>query len=373
MANSDRIHFLGNLRAFVILLVIFLHGSLTYMVNAPVWWYVVDPQSSLLFTVLVLLVDVPIMQAMFFISGYLAMPSLQKRGAAGFLKEKVVRIGIPWVAGVLLLAAPTTYLNYYSRGVPMGLFEFWGTDFWTKLYQQSVYWYLGILMLMFVLLALVYVSSLRLQSSQVLVRQPSWKLWISFGALMSVCFLVINLFYNIDDWKNFGYLFVFQPLRLPLYFGYFVLGIYARQGSWFTADGYKPGLAGWASASFISGLLYLGLRMSVPATALNSELPIKVITAILFNSFCLSSLMAALALFQTRLNGAGRVWQSLSFSSYAMYYFHPLILYPLALVFLTVQMPLIPKALTVILLGILLSWFFSSQVVRKLPILREVF
>ena len=111
MANSDRIHFLGNLRAFVILLVILLHGSLTYMVNAPVWWYVVDPQSSLLFTVLVLLVDVPIMQAMFFISGYLAMPSLQKRGAAGFLKEKVVRIGIPWRQVCRLLHGQQGFLD----------------------------------------------------------------------------------------------------------------------------------------------------------------------------------------------------------------------------------------------------------------------
>ena len=116
---TNRINFLGNLRGFVVVLVIVLHGSLTYMLNAPAWWYVINPQNSLLFTAIVLLIDVPIMQIMFFVAGYFAMPSLQKRGAAGFVREKLLRIGIPWLLGVLLLTPPTTYLIYLSHKVPM--------------------------------------------------------------------------------------------------------------------------------------------------------------------------------------------------------------------------------------------------------------
>jgi len=97
MPPSKRLYFLDNLRAFVIMLVIVLHASITYMAYAPVWWYVLNPQNSLFFTMLVLLIDVPIMQIMFFISGYFAMPSLQKRGSASFLKDKCIHIGIPWV------------------------------------------------------------------------------------------------------------------------------------------------------------------------------------------------------------------------------------------------------------------------------------
>ena len=149
MSQSNRIYFLDNLRAFVVVLVIVLHGSMTYMAFAPDWWYVVDRQTSLLFTMLVLLIDVPIMPIMFFIAGYFALPSLDKRGTRGFVTEKTVRVGLPWAFGAIFLAPLTAYMTYVSRQISMGYLEFWATDFWTKLYQQSVYWYLGVLFAMF--------------------------------------------------------------------------------------------------------------------------------------------------------------------------------------------------------------------------------
>jgi len=251
MPPAKRLYFLDNLRAFVIMLVIVLHASITYMAYAPVWWYVLNPQNSLFFTMLVLLIDVPIMQIMFFISGYFAMPSLQKRGSASFLKDKCIRIGIPWVLGSLLLAPPVAYLTYFSRQVPVGFLEFWRTDFWTKLYQQSVYWYLGILFLFFLLLALVYKWNSCLKASLPRLTRPSWKLFVGFTALMTVFFLVINLFYNIDDWSHLWYLFVFQPVRLPLYIGYFFLGIYAQQHDWLSAEGYRPAISTWLPSSLL--------------------------------------------------------------------------------------------------------------------------
>jgi len=112
MNQSGRITFLDNLRAFVIVLVVILHGSMVYMVGAPEWWYVVDTQNSLFFTILVLLIDVPIMLIMFFIAGYFAMPSLVKRGPEQFLKDKFIRVGAPWLVGVFFLAPLTAYMVY---------------------------------------------------------------------------------------------------------------------------------------------------------------------------------------------------------------------------------------------------------------------
>ncbi len=373
MTTSNRLYFLDNLRAFVILLVIVLHGSMSYMAYAPVWWYVVDPQTSLFFTQLVLLIDVPIMQIMFFISGYFAMPSLHKRGAKSFLKDKSFHIGLPWVVGALFLAPPVAYLTYYSRQAPMGFLEFWRTDFWTKLYQQSVYWYLGILMLLFALLVLVYANSKRLQASPRTATKPSWVWLLAFLALMTAGFFAIHLFFYIDAWANFYYVFTFQPLRLPLYLGYFILGLYARQHNWLTDEGYLPRLRVWAPIFLFSGAAYLALRLSPEGGSASPAAPARAIVAILFNVFCLASLMAALAFFKTRVNSAAPLWSKLAASSYGMYYFHPLILYPLTYLFLPVPLPVGIKAPTVILLGALLTWAFTSQVVRRIPLLREIF
>jgi glucans biosynthesis protein C len=371
MSLAQRIHFIDNLRAAVILLVVVLHGSMTYMAYAPAWWYVINPQTSLFFTALVLAIDVPIMPVMFFISGYFVLPGLQRRGAAAFLKDKAWRIGLPWLLGVLLLAPPTAYLSYYSRHVPMGLLEFWQTDFWTKAYQQSVYWYLGILLTLFLALALVYQWRPGLPARLARGAWPAWPLLAGFAALMAAGFLVLNLFFDLDAWQNAGYVLVFQPLRLPLYAGYFALGVYAQRQGWFTAEGYRPGLANWGAGSLLLGAVYVGWRLSPVSSS--PDLWSKALTALLFNAFCLTTLMGALALFQAKVNGAGRVWRSLSANSYGIYYFHPLLLYPLAYVFVAVPLPLALKAFSVISLGTLLTWLFSRQIVRKLPLLRDIF
>lgn len=370
--TTRRVYFLDNLRAFVILLVIVLHGSMTYMAYAPSWWYVLDPENSLFFTALVLLIDVPIMLILFFIAGYFALPSLQKRETGLFLKDKLVRIGLPWIFGVLVLAPPTAYLIYYSRDVPVSLGQFWMTDFWGVMYQQSVYWFLGILFLAFGLLSLVYILSPALSELKQTVAHPSWLLLVGFGALMTAGYLLINQFYPQDAWTHAWYLFMFQPLRVPLYFGYFGLGIYAYYRGWFTPAGYRPRLAVWLPLFVISGLLYVGYRFIIPSEV-QTTLLLKTGNALLFNSFCLASLLTGAGLFERYFNVATPFWRSQATNSYGIYYVHPLILYPLALIFIPVDLPLFLKAGVVIMLAMLLSWAVSAFVLKKAPLLRKVF
>ncbi|MEW5959814.1 MAG: acyltransferase family protein [Chloroflexota bacterium] len=372
MSSSERIYFLDNLRAFVILLVVVLHSSMTYMAYAPSWWYVVDTNTSLFFTMLVLVIDVPVMLIMFFVAGYFALLSLAKKGPGKFLQDKFVRVGTPWLVGVLLLAPPTAYMIYFSRRVPVGLVEFCRRDFWGEMYQQSVYWFLGILFLFFVILSLIYALSGRLRSLRPTVSLPSWKPFLIFGALMTAGFLLMNQFFPLDAWSRAGYLFVYQPLRAPLYLGYFVLGLYAYQQGWFTANGYRPRLMPWASLCVGSGLLYLGYRLTIPTPA-QTALMLKAGNAILFNTFCLSALITGAALFQRKVNGPGFFWQTQAANSYGIYYVHPLILYPLAYVFVGLSLPIFLKAPLLIILAILLSWAVSALILKKAPVLRRVF
>ncbi len=371
MPTAKRLFFLDNLRAFVVILVIVLHGSMSYMAYAPQWWYVLDPQNSLLFTMLVLLIDVPIMPILFFIAGYFALPSLDRRGIKAFVREKTVRVGLPWVFGALILAPLIAYMTYFSRHVPMGYLQFWATDFWTKLYQQAVYWYLGILFAMFLVLALVYKSSPRLRKSGAAGAAPTWKLFVLFVALTGAGFLLGGLIFPPDTWSHV-YVFVFQPLRLSFYIGYFILGLYAQRHGWFRPDGYHPSAWPWVWTCVISGLAYLGIRMAAPSSP-QAPIHIQTLTALLFSVFCMAALFAGAAVFQERLNGDGRTWKSLAANSYGMYYVHPLILYPLAYVFVALTLPVFLKAFLVITLAVVVSWLVSAFVLKKLPGLRKVF
>jgi len=373
VARGARLFFLDNLRAFVVVLVVVLHGSITYMVDAPEWWYVVDSRSSLLFTAVVLLVDVPIMLIMFFIAGYFAIPSLAKRGAEAYLHSKFVRLGAPWVVGVLFLAPLIAYMSYYSRGVPMSYPQFWASDFWTVAFQQSVYWFLGVLLLLHLTLVMAYEGGDRLRGAKQRLSTPTWKLFVLFWALMSLGMLVMNQFFPVDAWYNRFYLLVFQPLRVPLYIGYFWLGVLASLRGWFSPAGYQPRILPWGALWAVSGALYLHFRFfAMPATP-EPTLAIQTAYAMLFNAFCLSSLMAGAALFQQKVNSSTPFWSSLSANSYGIYYIHPLILYPLAYLFLPLSWPLAIKATVLILLAILLSWAVSAMVLTRAPVVRRAF
>jgi glucan biosynthesis protein C len=367
VSAAGRLYFLDNLRAVVIALVVVLHGCITYMVNAPTWWYVLDPHNSLAFTLVVLAIDVPIMPIMFFIAGYFALPSLQKRGSRQFLKDKCLRVGLPWVLGVIFLAPLTTYMIYVSRHVPMGYLQFWASDFWTKLYEQSVYWFLGILLLLFAGLAWMFEISPRLRAAAPRPSPRAGRALLVFGVLVTAAFVAVNQAYPIDAWSS-NYVFVYQPVRVPLYVGYFILGIYAQQRGWFRAGGFNPKIRPWLGAALLSGLYYLASRMFAPATPL-----LGVVTAVLFNAFCLTSLLAGVALCQRYLNGAGRFWHSQAASAYGIYYAHPLILYPLAYALAAVSLPLAVKALVLIVPTLLLAWGVSALVLRRLPILNHMF
>ena len=367
MQTSNRLYFLDNLRAFVIILVIVLHGSMTYMAFAPTWWYVVDPQTSEVFTQLVLLLDVPIMPILFFLAGYFALPSLQKRGTWLFLKEKFVHIGLPWIFGALVLAPLITYMTYVSRHISMSFLQFWATDFWGPMYQQAVYWFLGILMCLFLGLGFVYSRSDRLRLSTRRISLPTRKLFVIFGTVMTVAFIAINLFFNIDNWSHI-YVLVFQPVRVPLYIGYFILGLYAERRGWFTVDGFNPELGPWGGTCFLTGVWYLGCRWTSAAP----NVLLMLTTDILFNVFCLSALIAGVMFFKQKVNSANAVWVSLAANSYGIYYVHPLILYPLAYLLVGISLPLILKALALILITILLAWGVSA-LLKRLPVVRAMF
>jgi len=369
MSDRPRLFFLDNLRAFVIVMVIVLHASITYMAYAPEWWYVLDPDRSDLFTMLVLLVDVPTMPALFLVAGYFALPSLERRGAGGFIREKTVRLAIPWAFGVVFLAPLATYMTYVSRDVPMSYLEFWATDFWGPMFQQSVYWFLGVLFALFVLLAWVHAASPRLRATGPSVEVPRPRLFVAFIALTAAGSILFAPSFGLDDWLPLSLLFVVQPARIAFYVGYFALGIYAERRGWFSAAGFRPSLGPWGWGCVLAGLAYLGFRWTVsPATV-----PERAVAALLFATFCLTAVIAGIALFQRRFDGAGPAWRTLAANSFGIYYLHPLVLYPLAYVLLDLPAASLAKAAILVAVTLVVSLAVNALVLKRLPGLRRMF
>jgi glucan biosynthesis protein C len=368
--TPPRLVFLDNLRATVIALVVVLHASITYMAYAPDWWYVLDRRRSLLFTAIVLLVDVPIMPALFFIAGYFALPSFRRRGPRNFIREKAIRLGLPWVIGVVFLAPLTTYMTYVSRDVPTGYLKFWTTDFWGPMFQQSVYWFLGILFVAFLLVAWMWgTQPEEVRTSEPRPERPGVPVFVAVVAVTAAWAIAAASSFGLDDWQRLGWLFVIQPARLAFYAGYFLLGIYAERHAWFGAAGYRPEPGPWGLGSLFAGFSYLVFRLDgYPATwGRRAE------AAIFFATFCLAAIMAGIALFQRLADGGNGGWRSLSSNAYGIYYVHPLILYPLAYLIRGLAAPAFVKATILIVVTLAASLAVSALVLRRLPGLRRIF
>lgn len=369
-SSPNRLYFLDHLRAVVILLVIVLHASITYMAFPPEWWYVLEPENSLFFTAVVLLLDVPLMLILFFVAGFFAYPSIERHGVKSFLRQKAKRLGLPWVVGVVFLAPPVAYLITVTRNFAKPYLEFWLTDFWGPFYQQSVYWFLGILLLLFALFALAYNAEPRLQHVPRQAEMPTWRPFAVVAGLTTLWFFLVSTAVPVDTWSSALKLFTFQPARLLLYASYFCLGIYADRKGWFREDGYQPPTDKWLLLTFVTGGLYLAFRFSG-----NDEVTLVtlLLQAVLFNAFCFAGVIGSVTLFYHAYNQAGRLWASLDRNAFAIYYLHPIILYPAAYVALSLAMPIFLEVALLVVGTAVVSWGLSTAVLTRWPILRDIF
>jgi surface polysaccharide O-acyltransferase-like enzyme len=365
---------LDNLRLFVVLAVVVLHAAMSYMAYAPEWWYVVDPPGSLFFLLLVLAVDVPIMPILFFLAGYFAWSSIRSQGPRRFVAGKSVRIGLPWVAGVVLLAPPTAYIMLYSRGVDVGLFEFWRGPYWDVFYQQSVYWFLGVLFLLFVVtagIAALPVGRRWLDREVDLCSDGSRrKRYLALGVFWvatALAFFLVHQRVALDTWHNWNYLLMIQPNRLPLYIGYYFLGLYAGRGRWLHREWLRderawPRLATWSAVALVTLTGYLANRILIPAEARTDAL-VQLTTAILFTATVMAALLFSLALARVVLDHLSPRWARLARASYWIYFLHPLVLYPLVMALRELSwLPAGVKFVVAVVASVGVSWGIAEVV-----------
>ena len=317
--QKQRIFFLDNLKSATIILVVLFHASLAYKMNAPEWWYVLDPKRVFAADVFHVWADVFIMAIMFFISGYFGLQSLTKQAQSTFWKKKWMRIGLPWIFGTFVLAPHVSYIMVASRGIEMPYVDFYLNLFLGVAYQQSQYWYLGALMALYLLLVIfskLYPDLLKLSEK----AKPSKILLYGLCIGGAVGIWLVNQVYPDDAWVNYAYILQLQPTRVPMYIIYFALGVYAYDKQWFMKDGYTPQVQTWLPIFAITSVLYVWTKIYLSGV-IDAQL-FMVLNAFMHSFFCLCSIFTLLAVFGSLFNDSNRFWAALSVTSYPIYYIH---------------------------------------------------
>lgn len=359
-------------RAVMILAMISLHAAMCYMAFAPGWWYVIDPEKSLGFTAWVLVSDTFVMPAMFFAAGYFAPGSLFRRGAGAFLREKAIRIGIPWIVGVLLFAPLFARASLVSLKIPLPptYGEFVRTLWLGPAYQQGHFWFLGVLLAFFLLLVPLAGAFRRPEAAVAAPagRRILWTLGLWLAA--SAAFVLSSYWKPVDSWIPVLVIY-FQPARLVLHLGAFLLGALAWRDRWF--DGPEPGagclvLWGALAAGAAAGILLV--KLGFPQ---REALALRAAEALCQCGAGVA--ISAFALFLCRAWGSrpSRMGHLLGETSYGTYWLHQMILMPFAALLVPTGLPILLKFLLILFGTYALCTLLSEGILRRAPLLRRMF
>ena len=391
--TGRRVVFLDNIRWLMVVLVVMLHTGVAYSRTVP-WWHVLDAQRSQFFDILNFMLDVVLMPVLFFIAGYFTIPSFRRRRAGGFIMAKLRRLGVPLVLLTIFCTPIMPYIRYYrSMPDPSGFFPYWKAQIATALdmgfihaqdtatillhgdeFAQHHLWFLSLLLFFFLCFAAaaVVVTALKKRDgSESGYRKESntrsmFVALLIAGMVISTGFAIINLLSRDGAWVKLGNLLLFQPTRVPLYAGLFLLGIYAHSRNWFTQHPIPGTIRAWAVACLVMTFLLLALGESFYA---HDPAPFGVAIAhgLVRTFFCLASIGLLTAIGFRYWNRPTKLNRSLAASSYDIYLLHLPLVVVFQFAFLMLSVPIFIKFAVIFMMSFITSWGMSAYLVRPHP------
>jgi peptidoglycan/LPS O-acetylase OafA/YrhL len=376
---------LGYLRAIIIVLVIVHHTAVAYFLpvapppaSSLVEYMhsiraispVIDVVHSNLFFLLIFFNDRFLMPLMFLLSGLFVWGSLRRKGRLVFFRDRIIRLGIPFVV-MVILAPFTYYTSYLQTGSIGGLISFWQQ--WMSLgdWPTGPAWFLWLLLAfdIFVIPLSVLVPTRSGSLDKIpsaVVRRPATLFWV-LVIVSSVSYIPMTTIHDPDLWWWQWGPFSFQKARIFLYLVYFLIGvILGAHGIQRTLLVPKSNLARrWVMWVVVTLAAFLANIFSTFARAN------QMLIAVSFLLFCAAACFAFLSIFLKFAGKRRRILDSLFRNSYGIYVIHYVAVNWLLYAMLTAPLPAIAKGSIVFISSLAFCWGTISMI-RRIPVVARV-
>ncbi|MHB9028720.1 MAG: acyltransferase family protein [Candidatus Latescibacterota bacterium] len=367
---NTRLHYFDNLRSFAVMLVIFHHTAITYGASGGWYYREVSDESltSILFTLLAAINQSFFMGLLFFISGYFTPPSYDRKGAPRFLKDKLIRLGIPLLFYVFVIGPllgyflysrdETTLSRYYADRV-LSLKEMhWGP-----------LWFVEAL-LIFNFAYAAWRSFFRPGELARRYSFPSRRVMLIAAVLTGCLAFLLRLAWPVGSevlGMQLGYFVSYVLL--------FILGILAYRSGWLENIP-RETVRAWTRTAivaifFLPVFFLLGTRSGDPAS-FEGGFSAQALSYALWEPFvAFGIILFLLSLFQQRLNRTSPLLRGVSESSYTAYIIHPPVVVGISLLISGISAPPALKFLAVGVTGIT-ACFTLSWLITRIPGAKKV-
>ena len=399
---EKRVLFLDNLRWLLVLFVIVEHASNAY--TQLTWWPVADNDTSMIAGWLSAMTDAMAMPLLFYIAGYFAIPSIQKKGVALFIKAKLKRLGIPWLVCSLTIC-PVLPLIYHSTRNGMSLTtSYW--DLWVTLFKnaldlkiglivsmnhlmeynlfyQRYMWFLSLLILFFLVFSLFYLFRKQWFYRIEPPTQPeipsalsALKYLLGVGSLTTVCsFAAVGAIFafgpessNPEPLFTLANIIQFRPSRLFYFIIYFCLGLVTYRNRWFERGSFPGHFKTWAVSWLSLLIVFLMVTHQIQHGPNHTKEMYGAVYFFILNFLTIAGLGFLTSLGMRYWNRPTVIGDKMAPISYDMYLSHYLIVLIFQLILLMIPgLPGLLKFGLASVLSVICAYITSQFIIKPFP------
>jgi peptidoglycan/LPS O-acetylase OafA/YrhL len=333
---------LTNLRIVVIVIVVAVHAVMAYLGSSPASSFkfddppyrwrsipIVDPERWFGFDIFCGLQDIYLISLLFFLSGLFVWPSLARSGSRIFLRDRILRIGVPFALTVGLLMPLAHYPVYRVTAVDPSLAAYWQHWLALPFWPSGPPWFLWVLLVFDVVAAGLFqfgrVSADMLGRTVGRLGARPGGFVVTLLSASALAYLPPALMFGPWDWVHIGP-FSFQYCRPLHYFVYFLagagVGAYGIDSGLLARHGWlakRWALAGAAAlVSFVLWLAMAGLAMASDGPSL----PVQICQALSFVLCCAAGVLFMVALFLRFAHRRLPMLEPLGDKTYGIYLIH---------------------------------------------------
>lgn len=381
---------LNNLRIAVIVIVVAVHAVMAYLGSSPASSFrfddppyrwrsipIVDPERWFGFDIFCGFQDIYLISLLFFLSGLFVWPSLARSGSRIFLRDRILRIGIPFALTVGLLMPLAHYPVYRVTAVDPSLAAYW--QHWRALpfWPSGPPWFLWVLLIFDLVAAGLFqfgrISADVLRRTVGRLATHPRAFVITLLSASALAYVPLALVFSPWDWVHIGP-FSFQYCRPLHYLVYFLagagVGAYGIDRGLLAPDGWlvkRWALAG--SAALVAYVLWLGM-VGLAMAGADPSLPVQVGQALSFVLCCAAGVLFMLAVFLRFAHRRMPMLEPLGDKTYGIYLIHYVFSIWLQYALLEYAIPAAAKA-TVVFAGTLSMSFLSVAVLHRTLLARS--